>query len=129
MTIVAEPQQDHPAAIEQCQTRDRQSAPDCEPQGQIGKAERGVYCEPHHLEQRIFGLARSTLEAVEGDLGLPEAEPGDHAAYEAVLLRHLPKRVEHLAIDQAEVADVGGGAAPGKPAEEPGEQTARRAPE
>ena len=59
---------------------------------------------------------------MESHFGLPEAEPGDHAAHEAVLLRHLAQRVEHLAVDQAEVADVGRDADRGYAVEYPIEQ-------
>ncbi len=37
---------------------------------------------------------------------LAEADPGEHAAHEAVALRHGEEGVERLAVDQSEVADV-----------------------
>ena len=40
------------------------------------------------------------------NFGLSEAEPGEHAAHKAVLLRHGAEGFEHLAVDQAEVAGV-----------------------
>ncbi len=40
--------------------------------------------------------------------GLAEADPGEHAAHEAVALRHGEEGVERLAVDEAEIADVAG---------------------
>jgi hypothetical protein len=50
------------------------------------------------------------------------AEPGEHAAHEAVLLRHLAQGVEHLAVDQTEVSNVSRDADRGHAGEHPIEQ-------
>ncbi len=42
------------------------------------------------------------------DSRLAEADPGEHAADEAILFAHGAEHVERLAVDQAEVADVSG---------------------
>ena len=62
--------------------------------------------EPHHLAQRIIGLAGEPLGPVVGDRHLPEADPGDHAADEARLLGQAQQRVERAAAHQPEVAGV-----------------------
>jgi hypothetical protein len=47
----------------------------------------GVEGEAEHLREGIFALPGMALGAVVGDRHLPEADPGDHAADEARLLR------------------------------------------
>ena len=58
------------------------------------------------LLQRIFGLSGEPLLPVVGERHLAEADPRDHAADEARLLRHGEQRIERAAAHQPEVAGV-----------------------
>ena len=57
--------------------------------------------------------------------GLREPHPAEHAAYETVPLRHGAERVDGLAVDEPEVADVGGDVDVGQRTDELVEQRCR----
>jgi hypothetical protein len=63
----------------------------------------GVQGQAEHLPERIFRLTGSAGVALVRHAGLPEADPRDHGAHEAMALAHLLERVERVAVQQAEV--------------------------
>ncbi len=77
-----------------------------QPQGGGRKAGQPVDRQPHHLGQGVAGLAGVPALAVVKDLGLPAAEPGDHAAQEAVLFGHGVQPFDDAPGHQPEVTGV-----------------------
>ena len=59
-----------------------------------------------HLAEGILRLAGEALVPPVEDAYLPEPDPAEHAAHEAVALAHPGEHVEHPPIHEPEVADV-----------------------
>ncbi len=62
--------------------------------------------QPEHLPEWILGLAGKAGGPPVGNADLVEADPGRHAAQEAVALAHLVHHIDHLAVQQAEIAGI-----------------------
>ena len=119
------PHHDDPAAIEHGQRRDRHAAPERDAQRRVGKRDDAVDGEADHLAQRIFRLARGARRAMELHHRLGKSEPGEHAAHETVAFGHGAKTIEHLAVDEAEIADIARNVDRRELADQPVEQIGR----
>ena len=86
------------------------------------KAEDGIKGEAEQFPEGVLGLAGKPRMTIVKEGNLPEPEPRDHAANEAVPLRHMGDEVRDAPGHEAEVARIERNFNIGVPGQNPVEQ-------